>query len=84
MPGDIIDSLNRNDLNEFRKDFTELIRVHSGINKEYSKSGRDTDEYITAFKKAAAMFNRKYKGMVAELEQTAEELKLRIFLKESF
>jgi len=82
MAEDIISTLDTGDLNEFKKDFTELIRVHSGINKEYSKSGKDIDKYIAEFKKVVNLFNGKYKKLVLSLKQTTEELQLRISVKE--
>lgn len=82
MAGDIISTLNPKDLNEFKRDFTELIRVHSGISDEYSRSGKDTDRYIDEFKKIIILFNKKYNGLVIGLKLTTKELQLRIFIKE--
>jgi len=82
MAGDITSELSPKGLNEFGKDFSEVMRVYSGINDEYSKVGKDTDRYIDAFRKAVAVFNKKYKNLVLKVKTTAEELKLRIFVKE--
>jgi len=82
MAADITSELDTKDLNEFKKDFTELVRVHSGINKEYSKLGKDIDKYIDGFKKIAGLFNKKYKNLVIRLKQTTGEIKLRIFIRE--
>lgn len=82
MAPDIISELNPKDLNEFKKDFTELIRVHAGINEEYSKLGKDIDKYIKEFKQILALFNKKYKNLITRAKQTTEELQLRIFIKE--
>jgi len=82
MAADIINELDSKDLNEFRKDFTELIRVYSGINNEYSKLGKDIDKYIAEFKQIVNLFNKKYKGLVLRLKKTIKELQLRIFIKE--
>ncbi len=82
MAIDIISELDPKDLNEFKKDFTELIRVYSGINREYSKLGKDIDKYIAEFKQIVNMFNKKYKNLVLRLKKTINELQLRIFIKE--
>jgi len=83
MAHDITSELNAKDLNTFKKDFKELIRVSNGINKEYSKSGKDTDKYIDKFKPIISSFNKKYKNIELKLKQTPEELKLRIFIKDN-
>ncbi len=82
MAADIISELNSEDLNEFKKDFTELIRVYSGINKEHSELSKNVDKYIGEFKKIVNLFNKKYKNLVLRLKKTTEEVQLRIFLKE--
>lgn len=82
MAKDIISILDSKDRNEFEKDFTELIRVHFGINKEYSELGKDVDKYINEFKQITNLFNKKYKNLVIRLKQTTEELQLKIFIRE--
>lgn len=82
MPEDTTSGLDTRNLNEFKKDFIELVRVGSGINKEYSRLSKDIDKYITQFKKIIDLFNKKYKNLEIKLEKTTEELKLRIFIKE--
>lgn len=82
MVADIISELNSNDLNQFRKDFGEVMRVYLGINNEYSKSGKDIDKYIDVFKNAINLFNKKYNNLVLKVKTTTEELKLGIYVKE--
>lgn len=82
MAADIISELNPNDLNEFKNDFTELIRVYYGIQNEYSKLSKDVDKYLNEFKEIVALFNKKYKNIVVRLKKTTEEIKLRILIKE--
>ncbi len=82
MAEDIISTLDSRNFNEFKKDFSELIRVTSGINEEYSKLGKEIDKYKAEFKKLINLFNKKYKNIVIRLRPTAEELKLRVFIKE--
>ena len=69
MAADIITELNSKDLNEFKKDFMELIRVHSGINREYSKLGKDVDKYISEFREIVNLFNKKYQNLVVILKK---------------
>ena len=83
MAGDIISGLDTKDLNEFKKDFIELIRANSGINKEYSSLGKDIDKYLAQFKQIVDLFNKKYKNLIVRLKQTPEELKLRFFIKDN-
>jgi hypothetical protein len=83
MAIDIISELDPKDLNEFKKDFAELIRVYSGINREYSKLGKDIDKYIAEFNQIINLFNKKYKDLVLRLKRTINELQLRIFIKDS-
>lgn len=82
MAHDVISELDSKNLNEFKKDFIELIRVYSGINKEYSKLGKDVDRYVKEFKRIVNLFNKKYKNLIIKLKQTIDELQLRIFIKE--
>jgi hypothetical protein len=83
MAQDLISELNPRDLNEFKKDFTELMRVYSGISNEYSKLGKDVDKYLEEFKKIINLFNKKYKNINLKLKKTVEELQLKIFFKEN-
>jgi hypothetical protein len=83
MAQDLISELNPIDLNEFKKDFTELMRVYSGISNEYSKLGKDVDKYLEEFKKIINLFNKKYKNINFKLKKTVEELQLKIFFKEN-
>ncbi|MBW2975311.1 hypothetical protein KY366_06340 [Candidatus Woesearchaeota archaeon] len=78
-----MNSINPKDVNEFKKDFGEMVRVYSGIDHEYFKLGKDLDKYIREFKKALNIFNKKYPGIIIRLKQAAEGLQLRIFLKEN-
>ena len=82
MAADIVSGLNKSELKEFRNDFKELMRVHFGVNKEYSKLSKDVDRYISEFRQIVDLFNKKYRGLSLKLNQTAEELQLRIFIKE--
>ncbi len=82
MAKDIISTLNSKDLNEFKKDFSELMRIRSGISMEYSRLGKDVDKYLNQFKNIVDLFNKKYNNLVLRLSQTTEQLQLRIFIKE--
>lgn len=82
MAQDITSELNSKDLSEFRKDFTEFIRVYFGISREYSKNSRDADKYIGELNGIIGLFNKKYKNLAVRLKKTPEEFRLRIFIKE--
>ncbi len=82
MAADITGELNSRDLKEFGKDFGEVMRVYSGINKEYAMPGKETDRYIDRFRDGLKKFNKKYKNLVINLRATTEKLNLSIFIKD--
>ena len=47
MPADLLSELNSKDLKEFKKDFNEILRVNSGIDKEYAKGNKKSVEDIS-------------------------------------
>jgi hypothetical protein len=81
MAPDIINGLSSNELNKFKKDFNELVRISTGVSKEYAKQSKDIDKYLVVFKKVIDMFNKKYSGITIKIKKTAKDLKMRIFLK---
>ena len=82
MAADIISELSSRDLNEFKKDFLELMTVLGRLNKEYGKVSRNIDKSIKDFKEAINLCNEKYSGIKLKLKKTIEELKLTILIKE--
>jgi len=79
---DILDILSARDLNLFKKDFREMMRVAFGMDKAYGKTMEDFNFYLPKYKKLIEMFDRKYKNLKLKLRRTEEELKLRIFITE--
>ncbi|MFH1642366.1 MAG: hypothetical protein ABIC04_05720 [Nanoarchaeota archaeon] len=79
---DILDGLNKRHLNEFTKDFIEIIRVAFGMGKLYNKSLDKLDKYEKKYKEVVGLFNKKYKGITLQIQKTIEELRLIIYLDE--
>jgi hypothetical protein len=82
MAADVTSQLASSDVKEFRKDFTELMRVYFGIKKEYSRMSKDASKYIKEFGKVVLDFNKKYKGLAVNLRKTTEDIRLGIILNE--
>ncbi len=70
------------DKNEFKKDFLQLIRIASGISKDYGKSNKITDKYLPKYKLLIDSFNKKYKSLRLKLKKDIEKFKLNIFISE--
>lgn len=66
------------DKTEFKKDFLQLMRIASGIDKEYGKSSKSIDKYAPKYKLLVELFNKKYKNLRLKIEKT----ELRIFINE--
>lgn len=77
----LLEELNTQDLNTFRKDFLELLRVVFELNKIYQR-GLLADNYLKKLEEIIKLFNKKYKGLKLIINPTYEELRLQIFLKE--
>jgi len=73
--------LNGLKVNEFKRDFLEIIRAGFGLDDEYSKD-MDISKKITEVKKIINAFNRKYTGLWLKLVKTLEDIKIKIFIKE--
>ncbi|MBU0627709.1 MAG: hypothetical protein KKC75_00845 [Nanoarchaeota archaeon] len=82
MAQDLLSEFSKKDVGQFKKDFLEVIRVYHGISSEYAKLSKDVDNYISVFKGAILLFNKKYKGITLKAKATPEELTLKIYLKE--
>ena len=81
MP-DLLDPLSRKDVNTFKKDFTQLIKLAAGMDMDYRESSKDIDIYMPRYKTLIKLFNKKYPGLFLKITKTTEELKLRIFIKD--
>lgn len=79
---DIIDSLNKKELNQFEKDFKEFLRVAVGMSKAYKKATGKLKAYMPRYKNLIELFNKKYAGIKFRLLKKTDELDLIILLNE--
>jgi hypothetical protein len=80
MP-DIIDTLNKREITIFYKDLDQVLRVTTGINKDYGRLDKNLDNYMKDYKKLINLFNKKYPNLNLKFKTTLEELKLDILFK---
>jgi len=79
---DIIAEFSPSDINNFKKDFAQMIKVGAEIDRYYGKAQHDLDTLIPKFEKLTEKFNKKYKGIKIKTKKTIENFKIRIFVKE--
>ena len=79
---DILSELGSADINHFKKDFTQMIKVGAEIDRYYGEAQHDLDALIPKFEKLVEKFNKKYKGIKIKTKKTIENFKVRIFVKE--
>jgi len=80
MASSILDSLDKNNLNEFSKDFRELMRVAIGMHKVYSKSAQKLAGRSKKYKLLIKLFNLKYSGIEVRISKSVDELNTMIYL----
>ena len=82
MPNnDLLSEFNTVDINHFKKDFIQIIKVGSEIERYYGEAQHDLDTFIPKFEKLAEKFNKKYKGIRIKTKKTIEHFQVRLFLK---
>lgn len=80
---DILELYPAPEVRKFREDFAELLRVASELDRYYTKTDKDVDDYIKKFRTVLKDFGKKYKGLILKLVTTADELRLKIFVEEN-
>ncbi|MBI2650270.1 hypothetical protein HYX04_03065 [Candidatus Woesearchaeota archaeon] len=78
---DILSEFSSSDINNFKKDFTQMIKVGAEIDRYYGEAQHDLDTLIPKFEKLAEQFNRKYKGIKIKTKKTIEHFKVSVFIK---
>lgn len=64
MANDILSEFDASDINNFNRDFTQMVKVGMEIDRYFTESQQhDLGEFIKKFSKLAAQFNKKYNGM---------------------
>jgi len=83
MPyNDILSEFNPSDISQFKKDFTQMVKVGAEIDRYYGEAKHDLDILIPKFEKLTEQFNKKYKGLKIRIKKTLDNFKVRIFVKE--
>ncbi len=78
---DILSEFSSADINLFRKDFVQIIKVGAEIDRIFGGSHHDLDTMLSKYEKLAEQFNKKYKGLKIKTKKTIDEFKARIFVK---
>lgn len=78
---DILSEFSSADINRFKKDFTQMIKVGAEIDGHYGEAHHDLDTLIPRFEKLIEKFNKKYKGLKIKTKKAIEHFKVGIFVK---
>jgi len=78
---DILSEFSAAEVNHFKKDFTQMIKVGAEIDRYYGEAQHDLDIMIPKFEKLAEKFNKKYKGIKIKTRKTIEHFNVNVFLK---
>ena len=60
---DVLSEFSPADINHFKKDFMQMIKVGAEIDRYYGEAQHDLDTLIPKFEKLIEKFNKKYKGI---------------------
>ena len=82
MPNtDLLSEFSPADINIFRKDFTQLIKVGAEIDRYYGEAQHDLDTLIPKYETLVGKFNKKYKGLKIKAKKTIEHYEIEVYLK---
>ena len=79
---DILSEFSSSDINHYKKDFTQMIKVGAEIDRYYGEAQHDLDTLIPKFEKLVEQFNKKYKGLKIKTRKLIDSYKIRLFTKE--
>ena len=79
---DLLREINPADIEIFRKDFTQMIKVGSEIDRYYKNAHSDLDILIPKFENLILKFNKKYSGIKIKTRKNIEQYTVRIFVGE--
>jgi thiol-disulfide isomerase/thioredoxin len=71
------------DIKAFSKDFSQMLRVASEIDRYYSEWKHDLDRYLPKLDKLVKFFNRKYKSIKLKVLKRIDGVDVRILLSET-
>ncbi len=78
---DILSEFSASDINIFKKDFIQMIKVGAEIDRYYAEAHHDLDTIIPKYEKLVEQFNRKYKGIKIKTKKTIEHFKVRLLIR---
>ena len=78
----ILSEFTQADINIFKKDFFQIIKVGAEIDRYYGEVQSSLDKLMPKFEKLIENFNKKYKGIKIKTKKTIDDFKLKIFVKE--
>lgn len=82
MPNNnLLSEFNPSDINHFKKDFTQIIKVGAEIDRYWEEHQHDLDTFIPKFEKLVDKFNKKYKGLKIKVKRSIESYKIRLFVR---
>ena len=83
MPNsDILSEFKPDDIGTFKKDFTQIIRIGSEIDRYYGESQHALDSIIPKYEKLIEEFNKKYKGIKIKTKKSIEHFSVKIYIEE--
>ncbi len=78
---DVLAEFNAAEINLFKKDFTQMIKVGAEIDRYYGEAQHDLDTLIPKYEKLTEQFNKKYKGIKIKTKKTIDNFRVKIFIK---
>lgn len=79
---DVLTGIAQKDIKEFNRDFSQLLKVGSEIDRYYGEWKQDIDKYFLKFEKLSKKFNKKYKNIKIKIKKKIDGIHLGIFLDE--
>ena len=77
----ILNEFSLADINIFKRDFIQLIKVGAEIDRYYGEAQHDLDFLIPKFEKLTEQFNKKYKGIKIKFKKSIDNFNLRVLIK---
>ena len=78
----ILNEFNPSDINHFKKDFAQIIKIGAGLDRACAMSQPNLDSSIKKYEKLSEQFNKKYSGLKIKCRKTIEHFKVRVFVNE--
>src|SRR3989338_1994516 len=79
---DILSEFSSSDVNHFKKDFMQIIKVSAEIDRHYGEAKHDLNTFIPKFERLVLEFNRKYKGVKLRMKKGIDYFTARVFVNE--